>query len=95
MRPAQSLFGLVALSLAVIPSVFSAALSSEILAHCDSPRVVDTTFIGKDKNVKVETLHCDNIPGEVSRRDLEKRQANVCGAACKFDLVSVIVPNIS
>lgn len=69
------------LSLALISSVSAAAFSSEILAHCESPRIVDTTYAGKDKNVKVDTYHCDSIP---TRRDIEKRQTNVCGAECRY-----------
>ncbi|KAL4245312.1 hypothetical protein ABKN59_008334 [Abortiporus biennis] len=77
--PLLGLFTGSALSLAV-------AHENALSAFCQSPTVVSETFIGKDKNVKVQSLRCDDIVPlqDVSARDgeLERRQTNVCGAPC-------------
>lgn len=65
----------------LLPVVLSAAVSQDTLPFCQSPTVVSETFIGQDKNVKVQTLQCANPLA--SREDkLEKRQTDVCGAEC-------------
>ncbi|CAL1706429.1 unnamed protein product [Somion occarium] len=70
--------------LALFPAaILCAAVDSETLSFCESPTVVSQTYIGKDKNVKIEGIHCANDVSALF--DLEKRQTppvNVCGAQC-------------
>jgi len=67
-------------------SAYSITLPPGLQSVCSSPKVASETYIGKDKNVKVETIQCAEPP-RVSSRDagdslVEKRQTNVCGATC-------------
>lgn len=70
-------------TLLCIPFVTSLSIHSEELP-CQSPVVTSETYIGEDKNVKVETIVCNDPPAQVAREtELEKRQSsNVCGATC-------------
>ncbi|KAL0959099.1 hypothetical protein HGRIS_014397 [Hohenbuehelia grisea] len=50
---------------------------------CPGGTVIAETYIGKDKNVKVEYIACASNKAISKRSDLEARQTNVCGANCK------------
>ncbi|KAJ8502977.1 hypothetical protein ONZ45_g11254 [Pleurotus djamor] len=72
----MKLTSLLALVPAFVYSVSAKPIVSENI--CPGGTVLSTTFIGEHKDVKLEELYC---PGLASR-DLEARQANVCGAQC-------------
>ena len=68
-------------ALLVVPFVSSVSIQSERLP-CDSPVVTSEKYIGPDKNVKVETVVCNDPP---AGSELQKRQStNVCGATCQY-----------
>ncbi|KAI0089759.1 hypothetical protein BDY19DRAFT_84228 [Irpex rosettiformis] len=57
-------------------------LSSVIpdLSECKGQKTI-STYIGKDKNVRVEVVQCDGIP-LTPPSEILPRQVNVCGAQC-------------
>ncbi len=68
---------------------------------CAKEIVAYETFIGQDKNVKVQYSHCDDLPhvaanGEVVA--LDKRQStnstNVCGAPCESSDLSLVMARL-
>ena len=70
-------------------STASAALIGQ--GHCANEQVVETAYIGANKDVKVTLSHCANEPlvnahGEAVSH-LNKRQSNnVCGNTCALPL---------
>ena len=71
---------------ALLPLVWSAAVPAP---SCTNPKTV-TTYIGKDKNVRVDQTSCEDSDATLQPifgRDLERRQTNVCGAACKLTIL--------
>ncbi|CAL1697148.1 unnamed protein product [Somion occarium] len=69
--------------LALLPAaVLSTAVDSESLSFCESPTVVSQSYIGEDKDVKVENIRCAN--DLTARSDVDKRggSVNICGARC-------------
>ncbi|KAI0791902.1 hypothetical protein C8Q75DRAFT_732281 [Abortiporus biennis] len=75
-----TILGLVSLSF--IPLASSIAIPDEM--YCREPVVVSTSYVGQNKNVKMEVLQCDTIDPHIIADSLVKRQTstNVCGATC-------------
>jgi hypothetical protein len=66
----------------LLPGALAVAVPA--VEYCQNPRVVNTTYVGQDKNVKVEHLACDAVAAPVAAHAIEARQSNnVCGAPCK------------
>ncbi|EKM55987.1 uncharacterized protein PHACADRAFT_209491 [Phanerochaete carnosa HHB-10118-sp] len=71
----------------VLRAVFSSALLlSGVLAvavpsvpHCQNPRALDTTYIGRNNEVLVRQIACDSVPTSQVARAIEARQStNAC-----------------
>ncbi|KAI0762315.1 hypothetical protein C8Q74DRAFT_142405 [Fomes fomentarius] len=67
-----------------------ATSTSATTTTCAKETVAYETFIGQDKNVKVQYSHCDGLPHVAANGEivaLDKRQStnstNVCGAPCQ------------
>ena len=72
----------------LLPGVLAVAVPA--VKYCQNPRVVDTTYAGQDKNVKVEHLACDAVATPVAAHVIEARQSSdVCGTPCQSLLRSV------
>ncbi|CAL1697152.1 unnamed protein product [Somion occarium] len=69
--------------LALLPAaVLSTAVNSESPSFCESPTVVSQSYIGEDKDVKVENIRCANDLTARSDVDKRGRSVNVCGTHC-------------
>ena len=78
MRAAQ----LVAAAALLLPGALAAATPA--VEYCQDRQVVQTTYVGQDKNVKVEKAACGDLAAPVAAHAIEARQINdVCGSSCK------------
>ncbi|KAI0791901.1 hypothetical protein C8Q75DRAFT_715193 [Abortiporus biennis] len=63
----------------LLPSVLSTAIPG-IIPGCVAPQVIEESYIGEHHNVLAQTIECQNTIDPPAQ--LEKRQANICGATC-------------
>ncbi|RPD56272.1 hypothetical protein L226DRAFT_214337 [Lentinus tigrinus ALCF2SS1-7] len=80
-------FSLLAVAATLLGTVSAASLPVSQKPECAHEEVVSTTYIGKDKNVKVEVSHCDDeqlvdAHGNLVTTLTKRQSTNVCGAPC-------------
>ena len=78
----------VAATLLGIASAASLPVTQE--PKCAHEEVAYTTYIGQDKNVKLQVSHCDDEPlvdanGSLVTSLTKRQSSNVCGAACEYN----------
>ncbi|TFK70864.1 hypothetical protein BDN72DRAFT_838395 [Pluteus cervinus] len=67
--------------LAAVPAVFSSPIVENSI--CAGQSTISESFIGKDKNVKVQYISCAAGPPDTFQaRSVKPRQTNVCGKTC-------------
>ncbi|KAG0700056.1 hypothetical protein DFH29DRAFT_650162 [Suillus ampliporus] len=63
----------------VFVAVFAAVAVQASLFTCENKAIVSSSFIGKNSDVKVDSLVCLNT---IQKRDLKAPRTNVCGDSC-------------
>ncbi|RPD56260.1 hypothetical protein L226DRAFT_615771 [Lentinus tigrinus ALCF2SS1-7] len=80
-------FSLLTVVATLLGAVSAATLPVKHEPKCAHEEVVSTTYIGKDKNVKLQLSHCDDellvdAHGNLVTTLTKRQSSNVCGAPC-------------
>lgn len=81
------LFSQLSIVAALLGTTSAALIAHGPVSECANEQVVDTAFIGANKDVKITLSHCANEPlvnahGEAVPHLAKRQSNNVCGNAC-------------
>ncbi len=81
------LFSQLSIVAALLGTASAALIAHGPVSECANEQVVDTAFIGANKDVKITLSHCANEPlvnahGEAVPHLAKRQSNNVCGNAC-------------
>ncbi|RDX45062.1 hypothetical protein OH76DRAFT_1358598 [Lentinus brumalis] len=80
-------FSLLTIAATLLGAVTAASLPTVRETKCSHEEVAYTTYIGQDKNVKLQVSHCDDellrdAHGSLVTSLTKRQSSNVCGAPC-------------